>query len=74
MHCLDSVPMLLALVMLNTIHPGDVMPGKESEFPSSKSSKEADQREISTAGSEDVEKGVTKLELTNSRLERQTRS
>jgi hypothetical protein len=33
-YCLDSLPMLCALVILNFIHPGRLMPGKESNFPS----------------------------------------
>ncbi|KAL7916612.1 RTA1 like domain-containing protein [Trichoderma velutinum] len=33
-YCLDSVPMLFALVILNVIHPGRIMPGKESDIPS----------------------------------------
>ena len=31
MYCLDSLPMLTALVLLNISHPGAVMPGKESD-------------------------------------------
>ncbi|KAJ6017113.1 hypothetical protein N7451_000492 [Penicillium sp. IBT 35674x] len=38
-YCLDSLPMLLALVMLNIVHPGRVMPGAESEVPSRKERK-----------------------------------
>lgn len=74
MYCLASVPMLLALVVLNAIHPGDVMPRTESDFQSSKSSKIADQRDVSTTSSEDLEKGVTRPELTHSRLESQPKS
>jgi hypothetical protein len=33
---LDSVPMLLALVVLNFIHPGRIMSGKDSDLPSRK--------------------------------------
>jgi hypothetical protein len=36
---LDSVPMLFALVILNFIHPGRIMPGKESDLPSRKERK-----------------------------------
>ncbi|KAJ5657867.1 uncharacterized protein N7484_001516 [Penicillium longicatenatum] len=38
-YCLDSLPMLLALVMLNFVHPGRIMPGRESEIPSRKERK-----------------------------------
>jgi hypothetical protein len=33
-YALDSVPMLLALVVLSFVHPGRIMPGKESNLPS----------------------------------------
>ncbi|KAJ5117611.1 hypothetical protein N7448_011243 [Penicillium atrosanguineum] len=36
---LDSVPMLLSLVILNFLHPGRIMPGKESDLPSRKERK-----------------------------------
>lgn len=36
---LDSVPMLLALVILNVVHPARIMPGKESDLPSRKARK-----------------------------------
>lgn len=39
-YCLDSVPMLFGLVILNIIHPGRIMPGKESNLPSRKDRKE----------------------------------
>lgn len=38
-YCLDSVPMLCSLVILNLIHPGRVMPGEESNLPSRKERK-----------------------------------
>jgi len=38
-YALDSVPMLLALVVLNLFHPGRIMPGKDSDFPSRKERK-----------------------------------
>ncbi|KAL6796153.1 RTA1 like domain-containing protein [Trichoderma sp. SZMC 28013] len=38
-YSLDSVPMLFALVILNFIHPGRIMPGKESDLPSRKERK-----------------------------------
>ena len=37
----DSTPMLFASVLLNIIHPGRVMSGKESDFPSRKQRKAA---------------------------------
>ena len=33
-YCLDSTPMLLALVVFNAVHPGRIMPGKASNWPS----------------------------------------
>ncbi|KAI4147707.1 MAG: hypothetical protein L6R39_003031 [Caloplaca ligustica] len=30
----DTVPMLIALVVYNAVHPGRIMPGKEGDFPS----------------------------------------
>lgn len=38
-YCLDSLPMLLALVILNIVHPGRIMPGTGSEVPSRKERK-----------------------------------
>ncbi|KAL5333718.1 RTA1 like protein-domain-containing protein [Aspergillus crustosus] len=38
-YCLDSVPMLVALVLLNVVHPGRIMPGKDSDMPSRKERK-----------------------------------
>ncbi|KAL4786814.1 RTA1 like protein-domain-containing protein [Aspergillus varians] len=38
-YCLDSLPMLVALVMLNVVHPGRIMPGKDSDMPSRKGRK-----------------------------------
>ena len=35
-YCLDSLPMFTALVLLNVVHPGRIMPGKESNLPSRK--------------------------------------
>lgn len=32
-YCLDTVPMLIALVIFNIVHPGRVMPGKAGDFP-----------------------------------------
>ncbi|KAG6994103.1 hypothetical protein G7Y79_00047g083290 [Physcia stellaris] len=32
-YCLDSLPMLLALLLLNAVHPGRIMPGPQSDFP-----------------------------------------
>jgi hypothetical protein len=38
-YCLDSLPMLCALVILNVFHPGRIMPGEESNLPSRKERK-----------------------------------
>ncbi|KAM0804159.1 RTA1 like protein-domain-containing protein [Usnea florida] len=38
-YCLDSLPMLVALVLFNIVHPGRIMAGKESDFPSRKERK-----------------------------------
>lgn len=35
-YCLDSLPMFIALVLFNVSHPGTIMRGRESEFPSRK--------------------------------------
>ena len=35
-YCLDSLPMFTALLILNIVHPGRIMPGKESDIPSRK--------------------------------------
>ena len=32
-YCLDSLPMWIALVLFNVVHPGRIMPGKEGDFP-----------------------------------------
>ena len=38
-YCLDSLPMLGALVVLNIIHPGRLMPGSNGNIPSRKARK-----------------------------------
>lgn len=38
-YCLDSLPMLIAFVLFNIVHPGKVMPGKAGDFPSRKERK-----------------------------------
>ena len=43
-YCLDSLPMLIALVLFNIVHPGKIMAGKESDFPSRKERKNMAQR------------------------------
>lgn len=35
----DTLPMLVALAIYNVFHPGRIMPGKESDFPSRKERK-----------------------------------
>jgi len=39
-YCLDSLPMLLAFLVLHVVHPGEVMPGKEYDIPSRKERKQ----------------------------------
>lgn len=39
LYCFDLIPMFIALLLLNTTHPGAVMPGKESDLPSRKERK-----------------------------------
>ncbi|KAE9374872.1 hypothetical protein N431DRAFT_533814 [Stipitochalara longipes BDJ] len=38
-YCIDSLPMLGALVILNVLHPGRIMPGEDSNLPSRKKRK-----------------------------------
>ena len=38
-YCLDSLPMLLALVLLNVVHPGRIMSGGTSDMPTRKERK-----------------------------------
>ncbi|KAF4634116.1 hypothetical protein G7Y89_g3990 [Cudoniella acicularis] len=38
-YCLDSLPMFIALVLLNVVHPGRVMSGKETDIPGRKQRK-----------------------------------
>ena len=38
-YCLDSLPMFVALVLFNVVHPDRIMPGKESDLPSRKERK-----------------------------------
>ncbi|OKL56095.1 hypothetical protein UA08_08788 [Talaromyces atroroseus] len=38
-YCLDSLPMLLAFVILSVVHPGSIMKGPECEIPSRKKRK-----------------------------------
>lgn len=33
-YCLDTLPMLIAILMYNIVHPGRIMRGKETEMPS----------------------------------------
>jgi hypothetical protein len=40
MYVFDSLPMFVALLLLNIMHPGRVMPGKESDLPSRKQRKQ----------------------------------
>lgn len=38
--------MFIALVLLNVVHPGRLMPGKESDLPSRKSRKEMGKKNV----------------------------
>ncbi|KAH8681072.1 RTA1 like protein-domain-containing protein [Xylariales sp. PMI_506] len=40
-YCLDSLPMLAALVLFNIVHPGRIMNGKGSEIPSFRERRQA---------------------------------
>jgi hypothetical protein len=51
----DSVPMALALYLFNAIHPGRIMPGKESDLPSRKTRKMWKKQGIPEAGRGDAE-------------------
>ena len=42
----DSSMMLFALVLLNVVHPGRIMPGKESDFPSRKERKRVGKKNV----------------------------
>jgi len=52
MYCLDSLPMLVALVLLNITHPGSIMPGKEGDMTGRKGSKLRGQNYIPTGNVE----------------------
>ncbi|KAI9734080.1 MAG: hypothetical protein M1818_007018 [Claussenomyces sp. TS43310] len=45
MYIFDSTPMFIACALLNIVHPGAVMPGKESDLPSRKERKRRAQRD-----------------------------
>lgn len=49
-YCLDSLPMLLCLYLLNVWHPGRIMRGKESDIPSRKERKLRSINEKSESG------------------------
>ena len=38
-YCFDTLPMLIALVLFNAVHPGRVMPGTAGDFPPRKERK-----------------------------------
>lgn len=51
LYVFDALPMAMALFVLNAIHPGTVMPGKESNLPSRKERKRrARVAKLETAG------------------------
>ncbi|KIW50746.1 hypothetical protein PV05_09534 [Exophiala xenobiotica] len=43
-YCLDSLPMLLAFILLSIVHPCRIMPGKECEIPSRRERKKTGAR------------------------------
>ena len=45
-YVLDSTLMLVALVLFNIVHPGQIMPGKESDFPSRKQRKAVGKKNV----------------------------
>ena len=53
-YCLDSLPMLLALVLLNVVHPGRLMPGEESDIPGRKQRKAGQRSKSSDVELHDV--------------------
>ena len=53
MYCFDTLPMLTALVLLNVVHPGAVMPGKQSDLPSRKERKRRQAAELRPSESGD---------------------
>ena len=38
-YVLDTLPMFVALVLFNVVHPGRIMPGRDSDLPSRKERK-----------------------------------
>lgn len=38
--CLDALPMLIAIALMNIVHPGRVLQGEGSEFPKGPTRKE----------------------------------
>lgn len=61
LYVFDSTPMLIALVLLNIVHPGYIMPGKEGDFPSRKERKNMFKNPSQTQRSRhgDTERGHT---------------
>ena len=57
-YCLDSLPMLLALVALNIMHPGRIMPGKKSDMPSHKARKNGVRSKFDAKSSSMLDEGV----------------
>ncbi|KAG8526875.1 uncharacterized protein KY384_008304 [Bacidia gigantensis] len=56
----DSTAMLIALALLNVVHPGRIMPGKEADFPSRKQRKAAGKEHLwGRAGEQGGEGGMT---------------
>lgn len=52
-YVLDTLPMFVALVLFNVYHPGKLMPGKGSDFPSRK-----ERKQMNYASPENHENGI----------------
>ena len=65
-YCLDSLPMLLALVLLNIVHPGRVMKGKDCDLPSRNQRKNGmrTKADMNTVAMAPVKRAVDSLEAT----------
>jgi hypothetical protein len=68
-YCLDSLPMLLALWVFNLYHPGQVMPGRESEMPSLKQ-RRRDKKTASGLETAGVEENEMRVSMGSSGVER----
>ncbi|KAH6676560.1 RTA1 like protein-domain-containing protein [Halenospora varia] len=57
-YALDSLPMLVALVLLNVVHPGQVMQGKECDIPGRKQRKAMGNEKSAMQLSENLSSGL----------------